>query len=50
VGDCILALVIWQSNRIFLRCAVPPVAYLALGSTVFFSHYLINGTIFEKKN
>ena len=33
---CILALFIWQANRIFLRRAVPPVAYLAVGSTVFF--------------
>jgi hypothetical protein len=46
---CILALVFWQANRIFLRRAVPPVAYLAVGFTVFFSHYLKKGKIFEKK-
>jgi hypothetical protein len=41
---CILALVIWHENRMTLLYR-----YLS-GSTVFFPHYLINGTILWGKN
>jgi hypothetical protein len=45
---CILALVIWHANCIFSAPHYIVMCDLS-GSRKFFSHYLIDDTIFEKK-